>query len=96
LAETITGPSTERFGLFGRELGVYWFCLCLKNGHGFYHNGCRFGKGRFYCGEIPYKDIPDDPAIMKSFIIRGRLGGFIPIDTLSGDSAYCLLGSVVS
>lgn len=85
-AETIPGPSTERFGALARELGIVIVTsLFEKRAPGLYHNtavvlekdGCIAGKYR-------KMHIPDDPGYYEKFYFTPGDLGFTPIDTSVG------------
>ena len=86
LAETIPGPSTERFGRLAKELDVVIVpSLFERRAMGLYHNtavvierdGCIAGKYR-------KMHIPDDPAYYEKFYFTPGDLGFHPIQTSVG------------
>ena len=86
LAETIPGPSTERFGLIAKELGVVLvLSLFEKRAPGLYHNTVvALEKDGSIAGKYRKMHIPDDPAYYEKFYFTPGDLGFVPIDTSVG------------
>ncbi len=86
LAETIPGPSTERFGSLARELGVVLvLSLFEKRAPGIYHNtAVVLEKDGSIAGKYRKMHIPDDPAYYEKFYFTPGDLGFHPIDTSVG------------
>ena len=86
LAETIPGPSTERFGLLAQELGVVIvLSLFEKRAMGIYHNtAVVVDKDGTIAGKYRKMHIPDDPGFYEKFYFTPGDLGFEPIDTSVG------------
>ncbi len=86
LAETIPGPSTERFGQLAKELGVVIVTsLFEKRAPGLYHNtAIVFEKDGSIAGKYRKMHIPDDPAYYEKFYFTPGDMGFEPIATSLG------------
>ena len=86
LAESIPGPSTERFGALARELGVVLvLSLFEKRAAGIYHNtAVVVERGGRIAGTYRKMHIPDDPAYYEKFYFTPGDLGFQPIDTSVG------------
>lgn len=92
-AETIPGPSTERFGQLARALGIVLvISLFEKRAAGLYHNtAVVLEKDGTIAGQYRKMHIPDDPGFYEKFYFTPgdaeRLdgeSGFSPIDTSVG------------
>ena len=92
-AETIPGPSTERFGALARELGIVLVTsLFEKRAAGLYHNtSVVLEKDGSIAGQYRKMHIPDDPGFYEKFYFTPgdaqRLdgeSGFTPIETSVG------------
>ena len=85
-AETIPGPSTERFGLLAKELGVVIvLSLFEKRAPGLYHNtAVVIEKDGTIAGMYRKMHIPDDPAYYEKFYFTPGDLGFEPILTSVG------------
>ena len=86
LAETIPGPSTERFGALARELGIVLVTsLFERRASGLYHNTAvvleRDGR---IAGRYRKMHIPDDPGFYEKFYFTPGDLGFLPIETSVG------------
>jgi len=86
LAETIPGPSTERFGELARRLGIVLVTsLFERRAPGIYHNtAVVFEKDGSIAGKYRKMHIPDDPAYYEKFYFTPGDMGFRPIDTSVG------------
>ncbi|WKN32352.1 carbon-nitrogen hydrolase [Porifericola rhodea] len=86
LAETIPGPSTERFGELARRLGIVLVTsLFERRAPGIYHNtAVVFEKDGSIAGKYRKMHIPDDPAYYEKFYFTPGDMGFKPIDTSVG------------
>jgi N-carbamoylputrescine amidase len=86
LAETIPGPSTERFGTLAEELHlVITTSLFEKRAPGLYHNtAVVFDKDGSIAGKYRKMHIPDDPAYYEKFYFTPGDLGFEPIKTSVG------------
>ncbi len=86
LAETIPGPSTDRFGNLAKELGlVIVTSLFEKRAPGLYHNtAVVFEKDGSIAGKYRKMHIPDDPAYYEKFYFTPGDTGFEPIQTSVG------------
>ncbi|MDR2774964.1 MAG: carbon-nitrogen hydrolase [Tannerella sp.] len=86
LAETIPGPSTERFGKLAKELKVVIVAsLFEKRAPGLYHNtAVVFEKDGSIAGKYRKMHIPDDPAYYEKFYFTPGDSGFEPIKTSVG------------
>src|SRR5690554_2547303 len=82
-AETIPGPSTERFGLLAAELQVVIvLSLFEKRAAGLYHNSSVvMEQDGSIAGVYRKMHIPDDPAYYEKFYFTPGDLGFQPIDT---------------
>ncbi len=85
-AETIPGPSTDRFGRLASELGVVLvLSLFEKRAPGLYHNtAVVIEKDGSIAGTYRKMHIPDDPAYYEKFYFTPGDLGFEPIDTSVG------------
>ncbi|MDL2278863.1 carbon-nitrogen hydrolase [Parabacteroides sp. OttesenSCG-928-G07] len=85
-AESIPGPSTERFGKLAKELGVVLvLSLFEKRAPGLYHNtAVVIEKDGTIAGKYRKMHIPDDPAYYEKFYFTPGDLGFRPIDTSVG------------
>jgi len=85
-AETIPGPSTERFGHLAKELGIVLvLSLFEKRAPGLYHNtAVVLDKDGSIAGKYRKMHIPDDPAYYEKFYFTPGDLGFEPIDTSIG------------
>ena len=85
-AETIPGPSTKRFGLLAKELGVVIvLSLFEKRAPGLYHNtAVVLEKDGTIAGMYRKMHIPDDPAYYEKFYFTPGDLGFEPIQTSVG------------
>lgn len=86
LAETIPGPSTDRFGKLAKELGVVVvLSLFERRAPGLYHNtAVVLEKDGTIAGKYRKMHIPDDPAYYEKFYFTPGDLGFTPIDTSVG------------
>lgn len=86
LAESIPGPSTDRFGKLAKELGlVIVTSLFEKRAPGLYHNtAVVFEKDGSIAGKYRKMHIPDDPAYYEKFYFTPGDMGFEPIQTSVG------------
>jgi N-carbamoylputrescine amidase len=86
LAESIPGPSTDRFGSLAKELGlVIVTSLFEKRAPGLYHNtAVVFEKDGSIAGKYRKMHIPDDPAYYEKFYFTPGDMGFEPIQTSVG------------
>ena len=85
-AETIPGPSTERFGRLAKELSVVIvLSLFEKRSAGLYHNtAVVLEKDGTIAGMYRKMHIPDDPAYYEKFYFTPGDLGFEPIQTSVG------------
>ncbi len=85
-AESIPGPSTQRFGALAKELGlVLVLSLFEKRAPGLYHNtAVVIEKDGSIAGIYRKMHIPDDPAYYEKFYFTPGDLGFEPIDTSVG------------
>lgn len=85
-AETIPGPSTDRFGRLAAELQVVIvLSLFEKRAAGIYHNtAVVMEKDGSIAGLYRKMHIPDDPAYYEKFYFTPGDLGFHPIDTSVG------------
>ena len=85
-AETIPGPSTERFGRLAKELSVVIvLSLFEKRSAGLYHNtAVVMEKDGTIAGMYRKMHIPDDPAYYEKFYFTPGDLGFEPIQTSVG------------
>lgn len=86
LAETIPGPSTDRFGRLAKELGIVLvLSLFEKRAPGLYHNtAVVLEKDGTIAGKYRKMHIPDDPAYYEKFYFTPGDLGFVPIETSVG------------
>ncbi|GAO29311.1 carbon-nitrogen hydrolase [Geofilum rubicundum] len=86
LAETIPGPSTDRFGALAKALRVVIVTsLFEKRAPGLYHNtAVVFEKDGAMAGQYRKMHIPDDPAYYEKFYFTPGDTGFEPISTSLG------------
>ncbi|MGQ1889833.1 carbon-nitrogen hydrolase [Thermophagus sp. OGC60D27] len=86
LAETIPGPSTDRFGKLAAELGVVLVTsLFEKRAPGLYHNtAVVLESDGTVVGIYRKMHIPDDPAYYEKFYFTPGDLDFNPIDTSVG------------
>lgn len=86
LAEPIPGPSTERFGLLAKELGVVLvLSLFERRAPGLYHNtAVVIEKDGSIAGKYRKMHIPDDPLFYEKFYFTPGDLGFEPIKTSVG------------
>ncbi|MBR1668195.1 MAG: carbon-nitrogen hydrolase [Bacteroidaceae bacterium] len=86
LAETIPGPSTKRFGMLAKELGIVLvLSLFEKRAVGLYHNtAVVIEKDGTIAGKYRKMHIPDDPAYYEKFYFTPGDLGFHPIQTSVG------------
>ncbi len=86
LAESIPGPSTERFGRLAKELGVVIVTsLFERRATGLYHNtAVVIEKDGTIAGKYRKMHIPDDPAYYEKFYFTPGDLGFHPIQTSVG------------
>jgi N-carbamoylputrescine amidase len=87
LAETIPGPSTERFGKIARDNNVVIVTsLFEKRAAGLYHNtAVVIDKDGTIAGKYRKMHIPDDPAYYEKFYFTPGDLGFHPIKTSIGN-----------
>ena len=85
-AETIPGPSTERFGILAEELKIVLILsLFEKRAPGIYHNtAVVIEKDGSIAGMYRKMHIPDDPAYYEKFYFTPGDLGFSPIQTSLG------------
>ena len=86
IAETIPGPSTERFGALAKEYGVVIITsLFEKRTSGLYHNtAVVIENDGSIAGRYRKMHIPDDPAYYEKFYFTPGDIGFEPINTSVG------------
>jgi N-carbamoylputrescine amidase len=93
LAETIPGPSTDRFGALARELGIVLVTsLFEKRAAGLYHNtAVVLDSDGSIAGSYRKMHIPDDPGFYEKFyftpgdaVRNDGESGFTPVDTSLG------------
>lgn len=86
LAESIPGPSTERFGALARELAVVIVTsLFERRAPGLYHNTAAvLDADGSLAGTYRKMHIPDDPGFTEKFYFTPGDLGFEPIDTRVG------------
>jgi N-carbamoylputrescine amidase len=86
LAETIPGPSTERFGRLAEELRlVIVTSLFEQRAPGLYHNtAVVLEKDGSVAGRYRKMHIPDDPAYYEKFYFTPGDTGFEPVKTSVG------------
>lgn len=87
LAETIPGPSTERFGKLASELGIVLvLSLFEKRAPGLYHNtAVVLEKDGTIAGMYRKMHIPDDPQYYEKFYFTPGDLGFRPVHTSVGE-----------
>jgi N-carbamoylputrescine amidase len=87
MAETIPGPSTDRFGRLAKELGlVIVTSLFEKRATGLYHNtAVVLENDGSIAGKYRKMHIPDDPAYYEKFYFTPGDLGFEPIKTSVGN-----------
>ena len=92
LAESIPGPSTERFGEVAKELGVVIVAsLFEKRAPGLYHNTAAIiDADGSYLGKYRKMHIPDDPQFYEKFYFTPGDLGF-----RSWDTRYARIGVLV-
>jgi len=85
-AESIPGPSTERFSALARELKlVIVASLFERRAAGLYHNtAVIFDNDGRIAGRYRKMHIPDDPGFMEKFYFTPGDLGFDPVDTAVG------------
>ena len=86
LAESIPGPSTDRFGKLARELGIVLVTsLFERRAPGIYHNtAVVLEKDGSIAGKYRKMHIPDDPGFYEKFYFTPGDLGFEPIVTSVG------------
>ena len=86
LAETIPGPTTERFGKLAGELGVVLILpIFERRAAGLYHNSAViFDADGSQAGVYRKMHIPDDPQFMEKFYFTPGDLGFRAWDTKFG------------
>ncbi|MCD8206432.1 MAG: carbon-nitrogen hydrolase [Bacteroidales bacterium] len=86
LAETIPGPSTEKFGALAAELGVVIvLSLFERRAAGLYHNtAVVIDSDGSIAGKYRKMHIPDDPCYYEKFYFTPGDLGFEPIQTSVG------------
>ncbi|MBO7569012.1 MAG: acyltransferase, partial [Bacteroidaceae bacterium] len=86
LAESIPGPSTNRFGQLAKELGIVIVTsLFERRATGLYHNtAVVLEKDGTIAGKYRKMHIPDDPAYYEKFYFTPGDLGFHPIQTSVG------------
>ena len=86
LAETIPGPSTERFGRLAKELDVVIVTsLFERRAMGLYHNtAVVIERDGSIAGKYRKMHIPDDPTYYEKFYFTPGDLGFHPIQTSVG------------
>ena len=86
LAESIPGPSTERFGKLAKELGIVIVTsLFERRATGLYHNtAVVIERDGTIAGKYRKMHIPDDPAYYEKFYFTPGDLGFHPISTSVG------------
>jgi N-carbamoylputrescine amidase len=87
LAESIPGPSTEKFGKLAAELGVVIVTsLFERRAAGLYHNtAVVLEKDGSIAGTYRKMHIPDDPGFYEKFYFTPGDLGFTPIKTSVGN-----------
>ena len=85
-AETIPGPSTERFATIAKELGVVLvLSLFERRAPGLYHNtAVVIEQDGSIAGRYRKMHIPDDPGYHEKFYFTPGDLGFTPIQTSVG------------
>lgn len=91
-AETIPGPSTERFGRLAKELGIVLVTsLFEKRGAGLYHNtAVVMEKDGTIAGFYRKSHIPDDPGYYEKFYFTPGDLGFKSHQTSAGKLGVCV------
>ena len=86
LAETIPGPSSDKFGQLAKQLGcVIVTSLFEKRAKGLYHNtAVVIDKDGSIAGKYRKMHIPDDPGYYEKYYFTPGDLGFIPINTSLG------------
>ena len=86
LAESIPGPSTEKFGEFAKELNIVIVTsLFERRAPGLYHNtAVVIERDGTIAGKFRKMHIPDDPAYYEKFYFTPGDLGFHPIKTSVG------------
>lgn len=86
LAETLPGPSYNKFSSVARELGIVLVTsLFEKRAEGLYHNtAVVFEKDGTEAGRYRKMHIPDDPAYYEKFYFTPGDLGFLPVSTSVG------------
>ncbi len=87
LAEPIPGPSTERYGVLAKELGIVLvLSLFERRAPGIYHNtAVVIEKDGSIAGKYRKMHIPDDPCFYEKFYFTPGDLGFQPVHTSGGD-----------
>lgn len=85
-AESVPGPSTERFGRLAKEAGVVIvLSLFEKRSQGIYHNtAVVMEKDGTIAGKYRKMHIPDDPGYYEKFYFTPGDLGFHPVATSVG------------
>lgn len=85
LAESIPGPSTDKFSKISKDLGIVIVSsLFEKRGAGIYHNTAVILDNGKIAGKYRKMHIPDDPGYYEKFYFTPGDLGFEPIDTSLG------------
>jgi len=86
LAESIPGPTSERFAALAAELGIVLVTsLFEKRAAGLYHNtAVVFERDGSLAGRYRKMHIPDDPGYYEKFYFTPGDLGFMPIQTSLG------------
>ncbi len=86
LAESIPGPSTEKFGALAKELNIVIVTsLFERRAPGLYHNtAVVIERDGTIAGKFRKMHIPDDPAYYEKFYFTPGDLGFHPITTTVG------------
>lgn len=86
MAETIPGPSTDRFGKLAKKLSVVIvLSLFERRAPGLYHNtAVVLERDGSIAGKYRKMHIPDDPAYYEKFYFTPGDLGFKPIETSVG------------
>lgn len=86
LAESVPGPSTERFGALAQRLGIVLvISLFERRAAGLYHNtAVVLDTDGSIAGKYRKMHIPDDPTYYEKFYFTPGDLGFHPIDTSLG------------
>ncbi|MHB2017437.1 MAG: carbon-nitrogen hydrolase [Candidatus Xenobia bacterium] len=92
LAESIPGPTTERFAKLAKELGaVLILPLFERRAAGVYYNSAVvLDADGSICGHYRKMHIPDDPGFMEKFYFSPGDLGFCAIDTTHGRIAVLI------